>query len=369
MNTDSKNQCSSVFIRVPFIGLRRSFAERLPQEKERHVLYIKQFDGESAFTELAADWDNLARRSLTNTPFQWLAYQRAWWHHLQPSGGSLHTLALYEESQLVAIASFYLLDGLLYFNGCVEETDYLDLIVPAEHAEAAWTAVFDHLCRDDFPRWRGLDLCNVPAASPSRELLPRLAEQHGFSFTESIHEVCPIIQLPDSFDTYLDGLESKQRREIKRKLRRADGIGVNIHTVGPDEDLAGAVDDFLRLLEKSTAEKADWLNEGRRAVFHETAQAARAAGRLQLMFAEVNGQKGAGLFNFDYNGRIWVYNSGLDPSAFSKLSLGWVLTSKAIQSAIENGRKEFDFLRGNEPYKYQFGAEDTTIYRLQVLAR
>ena len=331
------------------------------------MLQIKQFDGQSAFTKLATEWDALAQRSMTNTPFQWLAYQRAWWTHLHPENSSLHTLAVYDDEQLVAITSFFLLNGLLYFNGCVEETDYLDLIAPTDYAEAAWTAVFDHICHNEqFPHWQGLDLCNVPAASPSRTLLPQLAAQRGFSFTESIHEVCPIIQLPDTFDAYLDSLDSKQRREIQRKLRRADGIGVHIHTVGPDDDLTQAVDDFLRLLEKSTPEKKDWLNPQRRAVFHDTAQAALAAGTLNLMFAEVDGQRGAALFNFDYNGRIWVYNSGLDPYAFSKLSLGWVLSSKAIQGAIENGRSEFDFLRGNEEYKYKFGAEDTTIYRLQV---
>lgn len=331
------------------------------------MLQIKQIDGESAFAELATNWNDLAHRSMTNTPFQDLNYQRAWWHHLQPNNSSLHTLAAYDNEQLVAIACFFLLDGLLYFNGCVEETDYLDLIAPAERAETVWTAIINHLCHSQHPSpWRGLDLCNVPAASPSRTILPRLAAERGFSFAESVHEVCPIIQLPNDFDTFLNSLDSKQRRELQRKLRRADGIGVEIHTVGPDEDLTQAVDDFLLLLQKSTPEKGDWLNEGRRAVFHETAQAAQAAGTLQLMFAEVNGQKGAGLFNFDYNGRIWVYNSGLDPYAFSKLSLGWVLTGKAIEGAIENGRSEFDFLRGNETYKYQFGATDTTIYRLRV---
>jgi CelD/BcsL family acetyltransferase involved in cellulose biosynthesis len=48
------------------------------------------------------------------------------------------------------------------------------------------------------------------------------------------------------------------------------------------------------------------------------------------------------------------------------LSLGVVLTAKAIEWAIEHGRSEFDFLRGNETYKYRFGAKDTNILRITL---
>ena len=54
------------------------------------------------------------------------------------------------------------------------------------------------------------------------------------------------------------------------------------------------------------------------------------------------------------------------PALFGALSLGVVITAKAIEYAIENGRKSFDFLRGNETYKYRFGAQDTTIYRIHL---
>jgi CelD/BcsL family acetyltransferase involved in cellulose biosynthesis len=136
--------------------------------------------------------------------------------------------------------------------------------------------------------------------------------------------------------------------------------------VGPDDDVETAVTDFLDLLQKSTFEKRDWLNDGRRAVFYDAARAAHQAGTLQLIFMEVRGKKAAALFNFDYNGRIWVYNSGLDPALFGALSLGVVITAKAIEYAVENGRTTFDFLRGNETYKYRFGAVDTRIYRLHL---
>lgn len=341
------------------------------------MLSTKLINGETVFAELALEWDALVEQSMTNTPFQNLAYQRAWWCYLQPPDSSLHTVVVRDEaSRLVAVACFYLLDGILYFNGCVEETDYLDLITTPTQAEAAWTAVLDRLCNPDFPDWTALDLCNVPEASPTRRILRELASQRGFSFQEEVHEVCPIIRLPATFDDYLEKLDKKQRHEIRRKLRRAEAAGVRIRMIGPDDDLPQAVDEFLELLQKSSFEKRAWLNDGRRALFHETAQAALDAGTLQLLFIEVEGpaqaqalRPAAALFNFDYDGRIWVYNSGLDPAAFSSLSVGVVLTAKAIEMAIANGRSKFDFLRGSEPYKYRFGAEDTNVYRLHLQYR
>ena len=323
--------------------------------------------GTAVFDDLAAEWDTLAGQGITDTPFQTRAYQQAWWRHLQPPEAVLHTItARTEDGRLAAIGCFYIVDGVLHFNGCVEETDYLDLIVRPEEAEAGWTAVFQHLLQPGFPEWHTARLCNIPAASPTRTILPQLAQANGFSAQEELAEVCPVIALPDNFDTYLDQLDSKQRREVQRKLRRAAGADAQLVIVGPEDDLAQAVDDFLALLQRSTFEKRDWLNDGRRAVFHEIAHSCLADGTLQLLFMEVNQQKAAGLFNFDYKNRIWVYNSGLDPEAFGALSLGVVLTAKAIEHAVENGRAEFDFLRGNETYKYRFGAQDTEIYRITL---
>ncbi len=330
------------------------------------VTYSKLINGEEAFTTLAPVWDSLAQKSSTNTPFQSLAYQQAWWTHLHPENGKLHTIVVYENDNPIGIACFYLFDDILYFNGCVEETDYLDLICAADNNEAVWTAVFDCLCDPGFPAWKGLDLCNIPEASPTRTFLPQEIKRRGFSFHEDVIEVCPIIDLPDSFETYLDAIDSKQRREIQRKLRRANGADAKLVRIGKNDDLSAAVDEFLSLLQKSTFEKREWLNEGRRAVFHDTAQSALAAGILQLLFIEVEGRKAAALFNFEYNGRVWVYNSGLDPDAFGNLSLGVVLTAKAIELAINNGNTQFDFLRGNETYKYRFGAKDTRIYRQEI---
>jgi hypothetical protein len=153
--------------------------------------------GDETFTELATEWDALARQSMTDTPFQSLAYQQAWWRNLGPAAASLHTLtARHADGKLAAIGSFYLMDGSLYFNGCIEETDYLDLIARAEEAEAGWTAVLRHLLHPDFPAWQIAQFCNVPAASPTRSILAALASQEGLDYHEEVIEVCPSSPCP-----------------------------------------------------------------------------------------------------------------------------------------------------------------------------
>ena len=104
-------------------------------------------EGTAVFGQLAQEWNELAGRGMTDTPFQALAYQQAWWQHLKPANSQLQTIVVRQPSgELAAIACLYrTVDKTVHFNGCVEETDYLDLICPPEQAEAAWTAVFDVL--------------------------------------------------------------------------------------------------------------------------------------------------------------------------------------------------------------------------------
>jgi CelD/BcsL family acetyltransferase involved in cellulose biosynthesis len=69
--------------------------------------------------------------------------------------------------------------------------------------------------------------------------------------------------------------------------------------------------------------------------------------------------------NFDYRDSIWVYNSGID-TRFRDFSPGWVLLGHLLQWANENHKKEFDFMRGEEDYKYRFGAVDHRLLRVRV---
>jgi CelD/BcsL family acetyltransferase involved in cellulose biosynthesis len=172
--------------------------------------------------------------------------------------------------------------------------------------------------------------------------------------------------LPGDWDTYLAGIDKKQRHEIRRKIRRAEAYEepVSWYIVEDGNTLDAEIDDFLALMAYDQ-EKAGFLTDVMRGQMRAAVHAAFKAGWLQLSFLEVGGVKAAGYLNFDYHGHVWVYNSGINFD-YGRLSPGWVLLGYLLQWANKNQRAAFDFMRGDERYKYKFGGIDRFVMRAIV---
>jgi CelD/BcsL family acetyltransferase involved in cellulose biosynthesis len=324
----------------------------------------------SIFDTLADDWTALLDHSPNDTLFLTPAYQRTWWQHL--GRGALAVLTAHEGEALLGVAPLFVVEEddrrVLHTVGCVEVSDYLDLVTASEREEDVLAAFLDFLAGPDAPAWDALDLCNVHERSPTLNLLPELAQARGWQTQIEAQEVCPVVALPDSWDAYLEALDGKDRRELRRKLRRAEAYDddLNWRFVRPDEDLAQAAEDFLVLMGKSLPEKDAFLTPAMENFFRRLIQVTAGEGWLQLSFLEFRGHKLATYLNFLYKNRIFSYNSGLDWENDPRLGAGAVLTGCLIQNAIEEGREAYDFMRGNEQYKYRYGGEDVTVNRILV---
>ena len=71
------------------------------------------------------------------------------------------------------------------------------------------------------------------------------------------------------------------------------------------------------------------------------------------------------LAGFADRGTCYFYNAGMDPEA-RDLSPGIVGTATYLRDRLERGDRRFDFLRGNEAYKYEWGASDRHLTRLVI---
>ncbi len=323
----------------------------------------------SVFDMLEDEWTALLRRSSTDVPFLTPAYGRAWWRYL--GGGDLCLMTVRDGRELVGLIPLFLShppDGpTLQWVGCVEVSDYLDAVVAAGRETEVWETVLATLTGPSAPRWARMDLCNVPMASPTLQILPALARQRGWLVETEVQEVCPVVSLPSTWEEYLASLDRKDRHELRRKLRRAEALeGLRWYIVGPGHSLETEMEDFLALMAKSTRAKREFLTPPMCAFFRELMQAAFAGGWLQLAFLEWDGRKLAAYLNFVYNNRVLVYNSGLDWRADPGLGAGIVLSAFLIRHAIAEGREAYDFLRGSEDYKYRLGGKDVPVYRVLV---
>ena len=320
-----------------------------------------------------AEWNALAAESATHVPFLRHEYLHAWWETRgggEWPGAELALVAAWQDGRLAGIAPLFLANnsaGLpsLMLLGSIEISDYLDLIVRPADLPAFVFGLLDLISRPESGDWQLLDWHNLPEASPTLPVLKAEATARGWAFSQERTYHAPSIPLPGDFEVYLSGIDSKQRHEVRRKMRRAaEAGGVRWYIVDDGAALDAEVDAFLDLM-ANDPDKAKFLTGAMRTQMHLSCRAAFEDGWLQLAFLEVDGRKAAGYLNFDYQNRIWVYNSGID-RGFLDLSPGWVLLGELLQWANENKRSEFDFMRGQEDYKYKFGAVDRFVVRARV---
>ncbi len=324
---------------------------------------------------LEKEWNDLLTMSASHVPFLRHEYITAWWQGLgggEWAKGELYVVTARQDGgDLIGIAPLFLTnnrDGepALMLIGSIEISDYLDVITRPEDVPAFMEALLEYLASEDMPGLHLLDWYNLLDSSPTLLALQAAADKLGWSYSLQPLQHCPYITLPGDWEKYICSIDKKQRHEIRRKMRRSEEyyLPVRWYITQAGENLEQEMEDFMRLM-ANEPDKAKFLTPAMRTQMHAIVQAANKAGWLQLAFIEVNGEKAAGYLNFDYMNHIWVYNSGLD-FRFRELSPGWVLLGNLLEWANEHQRKYFDFMRGDEDYKYRFGALDRRVMRLIV---
>ncbi|CAG0963181.1 hypothetical protein ANAEL_00750 [Anaerolineales bacterium] len=332
------------------------------------------------FTEIdSQEWNDLVSNSIANTPFSRYEYQTVWWKHRgggEWSEAQLVLVTAREDEKLIGIAPLFLAgydrQSALMLVGSIEISDYLDLIVRKNDHARFVSGLLDFLVSSPFDtalgepdNWSGLDWYNLPDSSPTLAALKAESVQRGWTHLEEMYRPTPRIMLNGSFDEYLSRVDKKQRHEIRRKVRRAEESGRGVRWFISDmKDVQAETEAFLSLMEHDEG-KAEFLRDAMREQMRAVIRAAHENGWLWLAFLEADGKRIAACLNFDYDNKLWGYNAGVNRD-FMDLSPGWVLLAYTLQWACENNRSEFDFMRGDEEYKYRFGATNQYVMRVKV---
>ncbi len=362
----------------------------------------------TSFAAIPRDaWDRLAAATPWATPFSGWPFHRAWWdaygstaheqtltvtepasgrlvaivplmhrHAVEPTDAENHTTMRHGNAgQMTSVAP----GAKAIFFGASYHADYATVLAGPDVLPAVSEAVVEYLARKAAPvdphpdPWDVVDLrrlrCGDPAADALAVAFGRREVFEGWTLNVEREDVCPVVHLPAGidFDGFLATLGKKDRHEIRRKIRRAEAVG-EIRLTDSTDPLAD-LEAFIDLHQRR------WGDEGlfpptpggnaSRVFFRRLFEEHGPDGDLRLAFLTVGERRIAAGIHFRTADGYLYYNAGVDPDA-RELSPGVVMIAAYVRRAIAEGCRRLDFLRGDEPYKYEWGATDEPIQRLLV---
>jgi CelD/BcsL family acetyltransferase involved in cellulose biosynthesis len=331
--------------------------------------------GDAAFV---AEWDALVDADPHGTLFQrarWLAR----WEQALAAQRRMRTRAFRRDGRLVGVLVetrelLGLPSGpseLIRIAGGDEVTDYLGPVAAPEDRDDVVRTYLTQLVDDR--GWDEVILGGLAADAGWHGAFVTVAAELGLAVTEAdVQDVCPRIDLTGGLDGYLARLPGRLRQELVRKARKLarDAGPFEVHTYAPKDTLQG-VEDFLRQVQQGEDEKAAFFRRPEmQAWFRELADEYGEDGTLRvhrLAIGELDAAMTVSLI--DPARETWgLYNSSFDPT-LAGLAPGMVLVWELIDEAAREGLVVFDLLRGDEPYKYRFGAVDREIRTLTLVRR
>jgi CelD/BcsL family acetyltransferase involved in cellulose biosynthesis len=319
---------------------------------------------DAALTDLSGEWLALWGKDPAASPFHTPQYARAAWETELGADRSLAVIEMRRDAALAGLATVTIdVDETLRFLGNEAVTDYLGPISEPADREAVSTAFVQAI---DGLEWSTAELFGLASGSGWPEVLARATKAAGYEVAESQQDVCPRITPLGTFEEYLASLDGKLRHEIRRKARRLEReAGPYTVRVSDRSTLDADLATFYEMHRSSSGPKGRFMHEDVAVLFTRIARAFEQEGWLRLTWLDIGGEAAAGTFSFVEKG-IWsVYNSVYDHRK-GELAPGMVLMAETIRLATEERSQVFDMLRGDEPYKYRFGAVDVPLMQLKV---
>jgi len=311
---------------------------------------------------LGAKWDDLQQSSSATGPFTTWAWTRAW---LETEGANADLQVMTardpDSGHLIGIAPFHVAEArrrgipvreLRLLGSGIAAPDHLDLIVhrdaPPDVAEALWAAV------ESARRWHLINLDGIAAGGHLARVALRSRDN------EPVALPCPYLPLDGGWEVVAARFSGTLRKNLERYGRKLDrDADVVERLIANPEDLDETFDHLIHLHQSIRTAKGDpglFAHPGMQRFLRAAAHRFLEAGRLRMWRLDADGTPIAVIWCVRSGDSIAFYTTGYD-TAWSKYGPGRRIMARAIKGAVDEGVTEFDFLRGDEPYKRQWGTE------------
>ena len=307
-------------------------------------------------------YSNPASNLNWNLVFTLPAWLRVWWNNFG-STAELYIRTVRQKDEIIGIAPLQIRNDTASIIGSTDVCDYQDFILAPGQEKDFFNIILDDL------RHKGIRHLNLETVRPDSTVVTHLipiARERGYQVEQHQVDVSSDFDLPRSWDDYLKILDSKQRHEIRRKMRNFQEAGeTGYRTIADKSAIPQAIDTFLHLFPEARGDKAQFMTGEMQTYFRSLSQTLAETGVMRFGVLEAFGKPAAMVMYFDYNDNVYLYNSAYDPD-YKSMSVGIISKARCIQDSLERGKKKFDFLKGSEQYKYYLGGKEIPLYCCQI---
>lgn len=269
-----------------------------------------------------------------------------------------------KENDIEGIAPLIQTGKTITFFGDSNICDYQDFLVAPNKSSVFFAHLIDYLIKKN---WDNIFLEDIPENSTTLTTFINLCKKNNWNINISEQNICPEIRLTNTWEKYLLSLQKKQRHEARRKINNLIKTKNYSWEILETEKINNeSLKTFLNLAKKSSDEKKAFFSSSYINLFEQIFTKLKKNSILKLSFLNINGVPAASNIMFDYENKRMLYNSGFNPE-FKNLSVGIINTYFCIKDAIEKKFDSFDFLKGNEDYKFRLGANKITkVYTIKI---
>lgn len=327
---------------------------------------------EKDFLSLEDEWRTLLPQTQADNIFLTWEWVSTWWE-VFGTGKQPHILTFRDDTRLVGILPCYIRNRPLLrlakirelrFIGTGESvrSEYLDLICLPDHRAGCLKLLEEFLARD-----RDWDIAVFSDLRDGSLLGPFLSDR--FPGQETINrEPGYYVEVPAKFETYLKGIDSRMRRNIRNRRRNLErDFQLKYHRLKKDENLDEWMEEFKRLHAARLDERGlpSKFADPAYHRFHD--RLSRILYDSDLLFAadlRLDGKMVAARYNFRYNGAVYDYQTGYDPE-YGRQGVMQALISYMIEDCCGEKIGKFDFLAGNEDYKRRFANSNRKVHTVR----
>jgi len=325
-------------------------------------LAVTVIDSNEDWYNLAPQWSALLDASASGSIFLTWEWLSAWADCCLGSDRSLFILAFYEKEHLIGIAPFYVerkkngsfILREIHFLGAPEAgSDYLDVFAQRGREKDVANALYDFLMVEGRTCWDLMHLTDIPADALFLVHFGWRVQIEGKYAEIAQSTYCPIVSLPETESEFFAVLSPWRRKKFKQDFRvihREQGVN---HTVIKGKEAACRLGEFFNIYE----EKEGWSGKKLRPILQGFSNRFDADSPVQIDMLSVNGQTVASLLHLQYRSTLAMYLMAVDKVYNPKLSLGNLLVGLCIKNSITEGHAAYDFLRGDESYKFHWANE------------